>query len=64
MVFIATFNNISVLSLGPVLLVEATGVPREKHQPSAIKSVDIKFSANVQYRNIGKPNNVLINCII
>ena len=27
------------------------------------KNVDIKCSANAQYRNIGQPNNVLINCI-
>ena len=64
MVFNATFNNISVVSLVPVLLVEETGVTRENHRPAAIKNVDIKFSANVQNRNIGKPNNVLINCII
>ena len=30
MVFNATFNNISVISWQPVLLVEETGVPREK----------------------------------
>ena len=30
MVFNATFNNISVLSWQSVLLVEETGVPREK----------------------------------
>ena len=29
----ATFNNISVVSWRSVLLVEKTGVPREKHQP-------------------------------
>ena len=33
MVFNATFNNISVISLWSVLLVEETGVPREKHWP-------------------------------
>ena len=38
MVFNATFSNISVLSWGPVLLVEETGVPREMHQPAAIKT--------------------------
>ena len=32
MVFNATFNNISVMSLWLVLLVEETGVPREHHQ--------------------------------
>ena len=32
MVFNATFNNISVISLWPVLLVEETGVPRQRHQ--------------------------------
>jgi hypothetical protein len=31
MVFNATFNNISVISWQSVLLVEETGVPREKH---------------------------------
>jgi hypothetical protein len=28
---ISTFNNISVISWWPVLLVEETGVPRENH---------------------------------
>jgi hypothetical protein len=31
MVFNAIFNNISVISLGSVLLVEETGVPEENH---------------------------------
>jgi hypothetical protein len=31
MVFNATFNNISVISRQPVLLVEETGVPEENH---------------------------------
>ena len=31
----AAFNNISVISLGPVLLVEETGVPGENHQSVA-----------------------------
>jgi hypothetical protein len=30
MVFNATFNNITVISWQPVLLVEETGVPKEK----------------------------------
>jgi hypothetical protein len=34
MVFNATFNNISVLSWLSVLLVEETGVPREKKKHS------------------------------
>jgi len=34
MVFNATFNHISVTSWWPVLLVEETGVPREKHRPA------------------------------
>ena len=34
-VFNATFNNISVISWRPVLLVEETGVPWENHQPAA-----------------------------
>jgi hypothetical protein len=29
----ATFNNISVISWQPVLLVEVTGVPEENHRP-------------------------------
>jgi hypothetical protein len=36
MVFNATLNNILVISKPSVLLVEATGVPRENHQPAAI----------------------------
>ena len=35
MVFIATFNNISVISRPSVLLVEKTGVPGENHRPAA-----------------------------
>jgi hypothetical protein len=31
--FNTTFNNISVISWGSVLLVEETGVPGENHQP-------------------------------
>jgi hypothetical protein len=34
-VFNATFNNISVISLRSVLLLEETGVPEENHQPVA-----------------------------
>jgi len=33
MVFDATFNSISVIKWGSVLLVEKTGVPGENHQP-------------------------------
>jgi hypothetical protein len=32
MMFNATFNNISVISWGSVLLVEETGVPGENHR--------------------------------
>jgi hypothetical protein len=35
MVFNATFNNISVISLRSVLLVEETGGPGENHRPVA-----------------------------
>jgi hypothetical protein len=35
MVFNATFNNISAISWGAVLLVEKTGGPRENHRPVA-----------------------------
>ena len=35
MVFSATFNNISVISLRSVLLVEETGVPGENYRPVA-----------------------------
>ena len=35
MVFDATFNNISVISWLPVLLVEETGVHGENHRPAA-----------------------------
>jgi hypothetical protein len=35
MVFIATFNDISVVSWRLVLLVEETGVPGENHRPAA-----------------------------
>ena len=35
MVFNATFNNISVMSWGSVLLVEETGGPVDNHRPVA-----------------------------
>ena len=35
MVFNATFNNISIISWLPVLLVEETGVPGDNHRPVA-----------------------------
>ena len=35
MVFNATFNNISVILCGSVLLVEETEGPREDHRPAA-----------------------------
>ena len=35
MVFNATFNNISVISLRSVLLVEETRLPGENHRPAA-----------------------------
>ena len=35
MMFKATFNKSSVISLRSVLLVEETGVPREKHRSVA-----------------------------
>jgi hypothetical protein len=35
MVFNATFNNISAISWGSVLLVEETGVTEENHRPVA-----------------------------
>jgi len=34
MVFIATFNNISVISWQSVLLVEESGGPGENHRPA------------------------------
>jgi hypothetical protein len=34
MVFIATFNNITVISCRSVLLAEETGVPRENYRPN------------------------------
>jgi hypothetical protein len=35
MVFNATFNNISIISLRAALLAEKTGVPGEHHRPAA-----------------------------
>ena len=34
MVLNATFNNISVISWRPVLLMEETGIPGENHRPA------------------------------
>ena len=44
-VFNATFNNISVISWLPVLLVEETGEPGENHRP--VESQWQTFSHNV-----------------
>ena len=35
MMFSATFNSISVISLQSVLLVEEAGVPEDNHRPAA-----------------------------
>ena len=47
MVFNATFNNISVISLWSVLLVEETGVPRENQQPVASHRQTLTLLQNV-----------------
>jgi hypothetical protein len=36
MVFNATFNNISIISWRPVLLMDETGIPDENHGPYKI----------------------------
>jgi len=38
MAFNATFNNISVISWKPVLLVEETGIPEENNRPVVSQS--------------------------
>jgi hypothetical protein len=45
MVFNATFNNVSIISWWSVLLVEETGVPKEKHRP--VEVTDKLLSQNV-----------------
>ena len=47
MVFNTTFNNISVISWGFVLLVEETGLPVENHQPAQVTD---KFYHIMLYR--------------
>jgi hypothetical protein len=37
--FHVTFNNISAISCGSVLLVKETGVPEENHQPTLSHNV-------------------------
>jgi hypothetical protein len=44
MVFNATFNNISVISLRSVLLVEETGGPGENHRPAATHWQTLKWN--------------------
>ena len=39
MVFHVTFNNISAISCGSVLLVKETGVPEENHRPTLSHNV-------------------------
>jgi len=45
MVFNATFNNISVISWRPVLVVEEAGVPGENHRPWASNWYTLSLAA-------------------
>ena len=45
MVFNATFNNISVILWGSVLLMEETGVPGENHQPAVNHRLTLSHNA-------------------
>ena len=49
LVFNATFNNISVISWGSVLLVEETGVPGENHLPEYTPPILDKYSGPVTF---------------
>ena len=55
MVFIATFNNISVISWRSVLFVKETGVPGENQQPAASQWQTL--SHNVVYSTPGWDSN-------
>ena len=48
-VFNATFNNISVISLQSVLLVEETGGPGENYQPTNVLQVTDKLDHIMLY---------------
>ena len=62
MVFIATFNNISVISWRSVLLVEEIRVPGENHRPIAshgqtlshyvISSIHVPRLSRIQTHNV------------
>jgi hypothetical protein len=58
MVFNATFNNISVISWGPVLVVEEIGVPGEDHGQATGKlyhlrlRVECTLYCNLQSRKV------------
>ena len=58
MVFNATFNNISVISWGSVLLVEETGVPGENHRPVTDKLDHICPLRSLPTRDISVPRAV------
>ena len=58
MVFNATFNNISVISWGSVLLVEETGVPGENHRPVTDKLDHICPLRSLPTRDIAVPRAV------
>jgi hypothetical protein len=44
----ATFNNISIISWRPVLLVEEAGVPRENHRPWASNWYTLSLAAAIR----------------
>ena len=49
-VFNATVNNISAISLWSVLLVEETGGPGENHRPVAIEMCDFILNNNKEIK--------------
>jgi hypothetical protein len=56
MVFNATFNNISVISLRSVLLVEGTGIPGENHRSVTGKLYHIMYRVHLAMSTIQTHN--------
>jgi hypothetical protein len=59
MVFNATFNNISVISLWSVLLLEETGSPGENHRPDGYRLTLTRWLSHKEQELLALPEHRL-----